>query len=59
MSKKNHGKDCVICNPIGSRNRKVGHLEDGKFIYSRAKFKRLEDLSKEETEDFDDEYEID
>jgi hypothetical protein len=46
--KNDHGHRCVICNPVGSRNRRVGDEHEGLVTYSRAKFKRCEDLTEED-----------
>jgi len=43
-----HGHSCVICNPIGSRNRRFGTRDlhdEGVIKYNRAAFKRCDDLT--------------
>lgn len=45
-----HGRQCVICNPVGSRNRRFASWDEGLYIYNRAKFKRCDDLLDEELE---------
>lgn len=47
-----HGCYCAICNPKGSRNRRLSPKRgrDGQFMYSRYAFKRMKDLPKSERE---------